>query len=294
MSKIIKIAPDQYDQLYQEFLASLRQTRISDGKITYTKTFATVNRKATVYFSEKAWLKMEALINGFEKEVGWHGIAHRDEDPAKDNYYITDIIVFPQEVTGATVNPDQKAYEQWLMGLNDEEFNNLRMHGHSHVNMGVTPSGVDTNFYDGLLDQLDDGMFYIFMVWNKKGQKTIKVYDFAKNVLFDTYDCDVKVLEGDYGLTTFVEDAKAKVKDRVYTSTYKTSTYTQPASVTKPATVTNPAPAATNTPSAVHTPSSKTERKTGKRKGKRKDKHYGGSSYYGNLYDMYEGYDGYC
>jgi hypothetical protein len=34
--------------------------------------------------------------------------------------------------------------------------------------MGTTPSGVDTNLYDQLLGQLEDDMFYIFMIWNKR------------------------------------------------------------------------------------------------------------------------------
>lgn len=304
MSKIIRIVPEQYDQLYQEFLQSLRRTRISDGKITYTKTFDTVSRKATVFFAEKAWLKMEALINGFDKEVAWHGIAYRDEDPTKDNYYITDILVYPQMVTGATVNTDQKEYEKWLMELDDETFNNLRMQGHSHVNMGVTPSAVDTQYYDDILDRLEDDMFYVFMIWNKKGQKTVKIYDFAKNVLFDTFDCEVKVVDGEYGLSKFVDDAKANVKDRVYTAnrntyttpSYQTPKYTPSAATTKPATVTNPAPAAaatTSKPSTANTAATNTDKKSGKRKGKRKDKHHSGHSYYGNLYDGYGGYGDY-
>lgn len=307
MSKIIRIAPDQYDQLYQEFLQSLRGTRISDGKITYTKTFDTVTRKATVFFSEKAWLKMEALINGFDKEVAWHGIAYRDEDPTKDNYYITDILVYPQMVTGATVNTDQKEYEKWLMELDDKTFNNLRMQGHSHVNMGVTPSAVDTQYYDDILDRLEDDMFYIFMIWNKKAQKTVKIYDFAKNVLFDTFDCEVKVVDGEYGLSKFVDEAKANVKDRVYTSnhntyatsSYQTPKYTPPATTTKPAAAASPAPAvasSANKTNATKTAVTSSEKKLGRRKGKRKDKRNSGYSYCGNLYDGYGGYDdyGYC
>lgn len=274
MSKIIRIAPEQYDQLYQEFLESLRGARISNGKITYTKTFEAVNRKATVFFSEKAWLKMEALISGFEKEVGWHGVAYRDSDATKDNYYISDIIVFPQEVTGATVVPDQKEYEKWLMSLDDETFNNLRMHGHSHVNMPVTPSSVDEKFYEDILDRLDQEMFYIFMIWNKKGAKTIKIYDFQKNVFFDTGDCTLKILEGDYGLTAFVDHAKSVVKDKAYSAgrsnytTYKTPTYA-PA----PVGTANTTSSKTKSPSTsaddiydLNTPGTKKPKRKGKRK----------------------------
>ena len=100
MSKIIKMTPDCLDQIRDEFEKVLSSAKISDGKISYTKTFGYVNRKAVVRFSEIAWLKMSALIREFDKEVAWHGVAVRGADETKDEYYIIDILVYPQEVTG--------------------------------------------------------------------------------------------------------------------------------------------------------------------------------------------------
>ena len=37
-------------------------------------------------------------------------------------------------------------------------------------------------------------MFYIFLIYNKKGDKTFKIYDLAKNVLFETSDVTVKII----------------------------------------------------------------------------------------------------
>jgi len=217
MAKIIKLTPDYIDEVRKAFEEALSSTKLSDGKINFTKTFGSIKREATVFFTELAWLKMQTLIREFDKEVAWHGIAKRGDDAEKDEYYITDILVYPQEVTGATVNTDQEKYQMWLMGHDDEVFNNIRMQGHSHVNMGTTPSSVDTSLYDRILDQLDDDMFYIFMIYNKKGEKTIKIYDLAKNVLFETSDCTVKVLDDGTGIEKFLKDAKEMVKDKVYT-----------------------------------------------------------------------------
>ena len=77
----------------------------------------------------------------------------------KDTYLISDILVYPQEVTGSTVTTDQNEYEMWLMKQEDDVFNNIRMQGHSHVNMSTSPSSVDLNLYDGILSQLDSDMF---------------------------------------------------------------------------------------------------------------------------------------
>lgn len=225
MSKNIKITDESLNEVRKAFEEALSTGKFSDGKITFTKTLGIVNRKATVFFTELAWLKMQTLIREFDKEVAWHGIAKRGEDASKDEYYITDILVYPQEVTGATVSTDQEKYQMWLMNHDDEVFNNIRMQGHSHVNMGVTPSSVDTSLYDRILEQLDDDMFYIFMIWNKSKKKTIKIYDLAKNILFDTSDVTVEVLDDGTGIEKFLKDAKDAVKDK---PTTPTSTYQSP------------------------------------------------------------------
>lgn len=193
MAKIIKITPDCLDELRREFEQALATSKLADGKINFTKSFNNIKRDATVFFKSEAWQKMQALIKGFDKEVAWHGIAYRGEDSNKDEYFITDILVYPQEVTGSTVTTDQEKYQSWLMSHEDEVFNNIRMQGHSHVNMSTSPSGVDTSLYERILEQLDDDMFYIFLIYNKRGEKTFKIYDLAKNVLFETGDVTVVV-----------------------------------------------------------------------------------------------------
>lgn len=217
MSKIIKMTQQNLEEIMQDFANTMKAAKLSDGKVSYTKTFGTVDRKAELFFTEMAYLKMLTLVREFDKEVAWHGVAYRDEDPNKDAYYITDILVYPQEVTGATVNTDQEKYQMWLMQHEDDVFNNIRMQGHSHVNMATNPSTVDTSLYERILDQLDEGMFYIFLIWNKRGDKTIKIYDMEKNILFETADVTVKIQEDGSGIEKFLSDAKAMVQDKKVT-----------------------------------------------------------------------------
>jgi len=213
MSKIIKMTEEYRVECARELFEALRTVKMADGKINFTKTFTCDQRKATVYFTQEAWLKMAMLICSFDKEVAWHGLAKRGEDEERDEYIIYDIIVYPQEVTGATVNTDQEEYEKWLMQFEDEDFFNIRMQGHSHVNMGVYPSAVDITHQEKILNQLENDMFYIFMIWNKSFNKHIKIYDLKKNILFEAADIDV-VIRGDMG--KFLTDAKEKVKNKVY------------------------------------------------------------------------------
>lgn len=267
MSKIIKITPDCLDSIRDEFEKVLSSAKISDGKISYTKTFGYIDRKAVVRFSEIAWLKMSALIREFDKEVAWHGVAVRGADETKDEYYIVDILVYPQEVTGSNVNTDQTKYEMWLMEHDDEVFNNIRMQGHSHVNMHTSPSTVDISHQERILEQLEDDMFYIFMIWNKRGEKNIKVYDLEKNILFDGADVVVEVDDGELGLNSFIKDAKSLVTEKTYTApaaTYGSSYANKGSSV--PATHVAATPATTPVVANVGSGG-----KNGKKKGKRAD-----------------------
>ena len=102
------------------------------------------------------------------------------------------------------------------------------MQGHSHVNMSTTPSSVDTALYDQILDQLDDDMFYIFLIWNKKNDKTIKIYDMAKNVLFETSDITVSILSENESIEEFLSDAKKLVQDKPTYVTVNTTSYNNP------------------------------------------------------------------
>lgn len=227
MSKPIKITDEIRDKLIREFRNSILKSKLSDGKISYNASLDMKDEKATLLFTEKAYMKMQGLISHFDKEVGWHGIATRTGN--ENEYLISDILVYPQTVTGATVTTDQVKYQEWLISHDIEVFNNIRMQGHSHVNMGVTPSGVDLALYDNILNQLTDDMFYIFMIWNKRGEKTIKIYDMLTNTLFENNDVTIDVVNEVVGLNEFIKHADSLVKVEQYT--YKK--YTPPASEPK-------------------------------------------------------------
>lgn len=236
MSKQIRLTPENIAEIRQEFEKALTGA-ISDGKINFIKTVPSLQRRAELQFTELAWYKMQSLIRECDKEVGWHGVAYRADEDGKDIYRIEDILVYPQEVTGVTVTPDQQQYQMWLMRHPDEVFNNIRMQGHSHVNMSTTPSGVDTTFYEQILRQLDDSMFYIFLIWNKRNERYVKIYDMAKNVLFETADVTVTVLPAENGIEEFLSSAKKMIVERKppVTQGYSGGNYTPPTAYTPPA-----------------------------------------------------------
>lgn len=227
MSKSIKIDKSFIEAAKADFLKMCDEGKFVDGKIVFNRTFGgNTNRKATLYIEDIAWNKMKALVDEFDKEVAWHGIAKRRE--AEGEYIIEDILVYPQTVTAATVVTDQEKYQMWLYEQEDDVFNNIRMQGHSHVNMGTTPSGVDTTYYQGIIDQMSDDMFYIFMILNKKGSRHVEIWDKKINTIFETADITVTLLiDPDDPVNKLIKDAKEKVKDepKPATPTYNYSAY---------------------------------------------------------------------
>lgn len=216
MSKPIKMTQKYMDECRADFEKALQLTKLADGKLSFTKTFTLGTRKATVHFTSLAWSKMVSLLREFDKEVAWHGVASRGGDESKDEYTIEDIVVYPQEVTGATVEMDTEKYALWLMeNAEDERFNNIHMQGHSHVNMATSPSSVDLTHQEEILNMLGDDDFYIFMIWNKRHESNTKIYDMRKNILFENADVTITHENGE--MEAFINEAKGMVKTKTYT-----------------------------------------------------------------------------
>lgn len=226
MAKILKMTPELREQCRIEFQAAIEKAladaKFADGKLSLTKEFGKVDRKAKIYISEIAWMKLTTLLREFSKEVAWHATAYRIPGD-KDEYFIKDVLVYPQTVTSATVDMDEELYAKWLMDgvmAEDERFDHIFCQMHSHVNMSVFASGTDEQHQQEILSQLRDTDFYIFMIWNKRLESYMRIYDMEKNILFEKEDIEWCVMDETIGLAQFLEDAKKIVKEKTYTPTY--------------------------------------------------------------------------
>lgn len=168
----------------------------------------TIKDKANVLITPEAREKMTALVNSVSTEIAWHGVVKKLD---RGQYEISDILVYPQTVTSVTVNTDQEKYETWLLSLDDDTFNALRMHGHSHVNMGVSPSGVDLKHQEDTVNNLTSNDFYLFLILNKKGDMYVRIFDVEDNIVYEKNDIKV-VWENDTKINDFVEAAKRRVE----------------------------------------------------------------------------------
>ena len=209
--KPINITEQVAADMAREFIQELYKTgRVKTDSFSYKKNFASVKKDAVeVNFTYEAYSQMFALIDHFDCEVAWRGIVNRID---KTHFQITKILLYPQTVTGTTVDTDQEEFSKWFQALPVETIRNLRFQGHSHVDFGVTPSSRDMEDQWRFIDGLKPTSYQIFMIWNKKRQYNVRVIDLADNVIYE--GADVKVTVGDFDSTRFLEDADKTVRKR--------------------------------------------------------------------------------
>lgn len=185
-----------------------------NGKFDVPKfTFPEDDKKATLLFTTTAYLKMYGLVDAFDTEVQWHGTVKRLSDTG---FLIDDIVTFPHTATSATVDTDEEKYTEWLMSLDDALRCSLRLHGHSHVNMGITPSSVDDRYRINVLKgygipQEYEDLFQVFLIANKRRELNIQIFDISNNSLYDYKDNEIDVdviTETGTLLSDFVSETK--------------------------------------------------------------------------------------
>lgn len=139
-----------------------------------------------VRFTEHALAKLTSLIIFADKEVAWHGFGEKVD---KGIYIIDDIIIYPQAVGPSTVRVDELEYSKWNVNMccnQTEKFDRMCLHGHSHVNMGTSPSATDLDLQHDVIDMIPKDGFYIFMIMNKSFDINFKIVDNADGLVYTT------------------------------------------------------------------------------------------------------------
>ena len=171
-----------------------------------------------VYITAEAYVKLRKLVDDTTTEIGWYGTVTKM--PGFESVFvIDDILVYPQTVTGATCVQDDDRVFEFELNLSTDQVNRKRFHGHSHVNMGVTPSGVDEQFYQDILTQVDD--YFIVMITNKSSAYYTRFYDMQNNILYTGIPVQV-MLDNGIALEHWYDDAtQNNIKEHTYTAPIK-------------------------------------------------------------------------
>ncbi len=123
-----------------------------------------------VLVTRDAYEDMYCIVDAVDKEVGWLGAVQR----LGNDFLITEVFLFDQETHATTceITPDGMAeFAMQLMSSRPdgmEVANSIRFWGHSHVNMGTSPSGQDETQLRELAASCGD--FFVRGILNKSGR----------------------------------------------------------------------------------------------------------------------------
>lgn len=211
MAHKLRLEEADIEKALTEMKNKLINNKLESGKFDFSFKLDPITAKTKILFTQSVFVKMFELVRQTSTEIGWHGTVERIEG----GFLITDIFCYPQVVSAAKVVTDDLKYAEWMQSLPNDKFNKLRFHGHSHVNMGVTPSVTDDKYREGLLSQLTNDMFYIFLIVNKKSDFNFIVYDMANNQCLVNADCSFGVIDDEDHIDDFVSESAKMVESPV-------------------------------------------------------------------------------
>ena len=202
--------------------------RVSTGNMEQGMTRITGIKSAfptmpKIIFEPKAWAQMEYIVAQCQKEVGWFTL--QTYDSKANTFTVYDVILPEQEVTAVETaisgtDLGKAAYEVIQKGGDT-----THIYGwfHSHVNMGVSPSGQDETQVEEFLEDLVDTPeipAFIRGIMNKQGDIKLDVYYMHHGIAYTCVPYEVKQpQEWIAGLDTLI---KERVKEPVYNYIYGT------------------------------------------------------------------------
>ena len=169
----------------------------------------TLSKKPIVLFSSDAILKMKLYTKEVNDEVGWLGTVNK----IGNNYYVSDVFLFEQDVHGTTteITPEGlTTFAEEILQEEDgvEKWNNMKLWGHSHVNMGVFASSQDDKQIKELKANTD---FFIRVIMNKKDEIKIDIVD--DDVIVENADFAEINNQDVTNLLKLIEEAKAQIEE---------------------------------------------------------------------------------
>lgn len=137
-----------------------------------------------IFIHPDALTKMQLYVEECDDEIGWLGIALKE----KNAIHITDVLLFEQEVNSTTteITPEGLAEfgETLLKQKNGMEiWNNIKVWGHSHVNMSTSPSGQDNSQMETFSKNGHD--WFIRIIANKKGDLRVDLYEYNLGIIYN-------------------------------------------------------------------------------------------------------------
>lgn len=182
-----------------------------------------------LYISKLAFEKMQAYVELYDKEIGWVGWARQHNGL----WLLEDVELPKQEAHGATCELDptdlgrigqESLQREIAAGYEGEEMiarARYNVWGHSHVNMGVGPSGQDAKQFKDFAQGMPTPFFRI--IANKKGEMKIDVIFPGLGIQLNDISW-IQHIPTESGLREAIE---AEIKEKVKAKTTYVGGYTR-------------------------------------------------------------------
>ena len=145
------------------------------------------NRNPKVVYREKAYWNVLSLMGSDfakSKEFACWGIVEYTSD---DTIIVESFHLCPNTKNSAAYcEVDEDKFDQWAQSgkyFPITKAGKLRVHAHSHVNMGVTPSGTDNTQYHEKATSISD--YFIQLIFNHKEEHTLNLCDAKTGIKYE-------------------------------------------------------------------------------------------------------------
>lgn len=180
----------------------------ADTKVSVVKSLT-----PHVYITTEAIVNMQLYVQGCADEIGWLGTAYKI---GKD-IHIEKVYLFEQQVHATTteITPDGlAAFGEAILTNPDvdgmEVWNNLKMWGHSHVNMACNPSGQDDAQMVTFAQSGHD--WFIRLIANKRGEMRVDLYDYNSGLAYCDLPWTEKVSEDETAIMNYIAELYQQVE----------------------------------------------------------------------------------
>lgn len=169
--------------------------------------------KPKIFITATAYVKMCTIVKECDGEIGWHLLMRKHTTGL---YEVYDVLIYPQKASAAYIEVDDEERNKWQNKMDINVFKAIHGQVHSHVNMSCTPSGVDKTHYEEVTNLIKSKPenYYLFAIVNKKGDLWANFYDYEQNIIFDTKEIEITIMNesGEDIINEIKEEIKTNLK----------------------------------------------------------------------------------
>ena len=173
-------------------------------------------RAPRVLIKREAMSKMQIYVDTVNDEVGWLGTASLNTYETGREIVLEDVFLIKQEVHGTTTELTPEGLSEFAMEIlalpdGTDTWNKMRMWGHSHVNMGTSPSGQDDKQMKEFSNIGHD--WFVRLIANKKGDIRIDFYEYSTGITMLNLNWEAEEVEDE--MAQAIEESIATLYEQI-------------------------------------------------------------------------------